>query len=84
MLGAIEGVLDEYKDMMLPKMPNRLPPRREEDHKIKLGLRAKPLVMRLYRIESLELEELRKQWKELLDVGFIQPFEAPYRASVLL
>ncbi|RVX00820.1 Retrovirus-related Pol polyprotein from transposon 412 [Vitis vinifera] len=43
----IEGVLDEFKDVMPPEMA---PP---------------------------ELEELRRQLKELLDVGFIQPSKAP-------
>lgn len=31
----------------------------------------------------LELEELRKQLKELLDEGYIQPSKAPYGAPVL-
>ena len=30
----IEGVLNEFKDVMSPGLPKRLPPRREEDHKI--------------------------------------------------
>ncbi|RVX00151.1 hypothetical protein CK203_026595 [Vitis vinifera] len=33
----IKGVLDEFKDVMPPELPKRLPPRREEDHKIELG-----------------------------------------------
>ena len=36
-----------------------------------------------YRMAPPELEELRRQLKELLDVGFIQPSKAPYGASVL-
>ena len=32
----IEGVLDEFKDVMPPELPKRLPPRKEEDHKIEL------------------------------------------------
>ena len=39
--------------------------------------------MGLYRMASLELEELRRQLKELLDVGFIQPSKDPYGALVL-
>lgn len=33
---AIERVFDEFKDVMLPKLPKRLPLRRDEDHKIDL------------------------------------------------
>ncbi|RVW63236.1 Retrovirus-related Pol polyprotein from transposon 297 [Vitis vinifera] len=34
----IEGVLDEFKDMMPPELLKRFPPRMEEDHKIELEL----------------------------------------------
>ena len=36
-----------------------------------------------YRMAPPELEELRRQLKELLDVGFIHPSKAPYGALVL-
>ena len=39
----IEEVLDEFKDVMPPKLPKRLSPRREKDHKIELEPGAKPL-----------------------------------------
>ncbi|RVW47393.1 Retrovirus-related Pol polyprotein from transposon 297 [Vitis vinifera] len=79
----IKGVLDEFKDVMPPKLPKRLPPRREEDHKIELEPGAKPPAMGPYRMAPPELEELRRQLKELLDAGFIQPSKAPYGAPVL-
>ncbi|KAL6328324.1 hypothetical protein AAG906_034467 [Vitis piasezkii] len=63
----IKGVLDEFKDMMPPELPKRLFPRREKDYKIELELGAKPLTMGPYKMALLELEELRKQLKELLD-----------------
>ncbi|RVW20397.1 RNA-directed DNA polymerase-like [Vitis vinifera] len=65
----IEGVLDEFKDVMSPKLPKRLPPRRKEDHKIELEPGAKPSAMGPYRMASQDLEELRRQLKELLDTG---------------
>ncbi|RVW62422.1 hypothetical protein CK203_064181 [Vitis vinifera] len=65
----IEGVLDEFKDVMSPELPKRLPPRREEDHKIELEPGAKPPIMGPYRMAPPELEELRRQLKELLDRG---------------
>nr|CAN64786.1 hypothetical protein VITISV_014071 [Vitis vinifera] len=79
----IEGVLDEFKDVMPPELPKRLPPKREEDHKIELEPGAKPPAMGPYRMAPPELEELRRQLKELLDAGFIQPSKAPYGAPVL-
>lgn len=80
---AIEGVFDEFKDVILLKLPKRLPPRRKEDHKIKLKLRSKPLAMGQCRMAPLELKELKRWPKELLDVVFIQPSKASYDMSML-
>ena len=41
----IEGVLDEFKDVMPLELPKRLPPRKEEDHRIELEPGAKPPTM---------------------------------------
>ncbi|KAL4020675.1 hypothetical protein IC575_019456 [Cucumis melo] len=79
----IQKVLDEYKDIMPSELPKKLPPRREVDHEIELEPGAKPPAMAPYRMAPLELEELRRQLKELLDVGYIQPSKAPYGAPVL-
>ena len=83
MPAEIKKALDEFNDVMPPVLPKKLPHRREEDHKIELESGEKPPTMGLYRIAPLELEELRRQLKELLDAGFIQPSKAPYGASVL-
>ena len=79
----IEGVLDEFKDVMPPELPKRLPPRKDEDHKIELEPGAKPHVMGPYRMAPPKLEKLRRQLTELLDMVFIQPSKNPYDASVL-
>ena len=79
----IKGVLDEFKDVMPPELLKSLPLRRKEDHKIELELGAKPLTMGPYRMAPPELEELRRQLKELLDTGFIQPSKTPYGALIL-
>lgn len=60
MAKAIEGVFDEFKDVILLNLPKRLPPRRKEDYKIKLKLRSKPLAMGLCRMAPPELKELRR------------------------
>ncbi|CAL5335336.1 unnamed protein product [Camellia sinensis] len=76
-------VLVEYKDIMPPELPKRLPPWREADHKIELEPGAKPPTMAPYQMSPPELEELRRQLKDLLDASFIQPSKAPYGALVL-
>ena len=83
MPAEVKMTLDEFKDVMPPELPKKLPPRREEDHKIELESGAKPPAMGPYRMAPPELEELRSQLKELLEAGFIQPSKAPYGAPVL-
>lgn len=56
----IRGVLEEYKDVMPPQLPKKLPPRREVDHN-ELVPGAKPPAKAPYRMSPPELEELRKQ-----------------------
>ena len=56
----IEEVLDEFKDVMSPNLPKRLPPRGDEDHKIELEPGARPPAMEPYRMAPPELEELRR------------------------
>jgi hypothetical protein len=65
---------------MPAELPKRLPPRREVDHKIELEPGARPPAMAPYRMAPPEFEELRKQLKELLDAGYIQPSKALYGA----
>lgn len=75
----VKKALKEFKDVMSPELPKRLAPGREEDHKIKLESREKTP----YKMAPPELEELRKQLRELLEVGFIQLSKAPYGVPVL-
>lgn len=79
----IREVLEKNKDVMPAELPNKLPPRREVDHKIELEPGAKPPAMAPYRMAPPELEELRRQLKDLLDTGKIRPSKAPYSAPVL-
>jgi len=82
-LKEIRGVLEEYQDIMSAKLPIKLPPRREVDHKIELKSGTRPPTMGPYRMAPPELEELWKQLKELLDAEYIHPSKAPYGAPVL-
>nr|GFB08920.1 hypothetical protein CTI12_AA187700 [Tanacetum cinerariifolium] len=80
---VIERVLDEFKDVMPKEFPKKLPPRREMYHTIELESGSKPPAKAPYRMPPPELEELRKQLKELMDAGYIRPSKAPYGAPVL-
>lgn len=79
----IVSILDEFTDVMPPELPKKLPPRRGVDHAIELEPGAKPPAMVPYRMAPPELDELKKQLKELLDAGYIRPSKAPYGAPVL-
>lgn len=79
----IQRVLNEFKDVMPPELPNKLIPRCEVDHEIELEQGPKPLALAPYRMASLELEELQRQLKDLLDAGYIHPSNAPFNALVL-
>ncbi|XP_070021701.1 uncharacterized protein [Nicotiana sylvestris] len=80
---CIEKLLKENKDVMPEELPKHFPPRREVDHKIELEPGAKPPAFAPYRMAPPEIEELRKQLKELLDACHICPSKAPFGAPVL-
>uniref|UniRef100_A0A1U7VVG0 Uncharacterized protein LOC104217768 n=1 Tax=Nicotiana sylvestris TaxID=4096 RepID=A0A1U7VVG0_NICSY len=79
---CVQQVLDENKDVMPEELPKCLPLRREVDHQIELIPGAKPPAMGPYRMAPPELEELRKQLKELLEAGHVRPSKAPFGAPV--
>lgn len=68
---------------MPDKLPSKLPPKREVDHKIELMPGVQPPAMGPYRMAPPELEELRKQLKDLLTASYIRPSKALYGAPVL-
>ncbi|XP_068658021.1 uncharacterized protein [Aristolochia californica] len=76
MFPEVEKVLSEFKDVMPPELPKRLPPRREVNHQIELEPGSRPPALAPYRMSPPELEELRRQLRELMDAGFIRPSKA--------
>ena len=80
---SVAGILKEFRDIMPSDLPKELPPQRPINHKIELLPEAKPPAQVPYRMAPAELLELRKQLKELLDSGMIQPSRAPFGAPVL-
>ncbi len=79
----VEKLLKEYKDVFPPDIPDVLPPEREVDHKIELEPDSKPVFQGVYKMSFLELDELKKQLKYLLDKGLIRPSKSPYGSPVL-
>ena len=79
---AISKLLVEYKDVFTDKLPPGLPPDRGIEHVIETG-DAEPVCKHPFKMSPLELDELQRQLKDLLDKGFIQPSSSPWGAPVL-
>ena len=79
----ISDVLTKYADLMPDELPKKLPPRRAVDHSIELEPGNQPPAKAPYHLSGPELEELKRQLKELTDAGFIRPSRSPYGAPVL-
>ena len=80
---SIKKVLKEFKDVMPKELPKRLLPRRNIDHEIELLPGGKPPARAPYRMAIPELQELWKQFSELIESSFIRPSRAPYGVLVL-
>ena len=77
----VKALLGRYADVFA--VPQGLPPSRGVEHRIELEEGATPPSRPTYRMSPTELDELRKQLKELTESGFIQPSKSPYGAPVL-
>ena len=62
---VVIGLLEEFVDVMPPKLPKTLPPKHAIDHKIELVLGSKPHSKAPYRMSPMELAEMRKKLIEL-------------------
>ena len=80
---AMSAVLSEFAPVFAP-LPKGLPPAREGiDHTIELEPHSKPPYRPTYRMSPAELQEVRTQLQELLDMGFIRPSASPFGAPIL-
>ena len=77
------ALLAEFRDVFPDEPPNRLPPRRDVDHRIELTQTTPPTPRPVYRMSPAELDELKKQMDELVASGFIRPSKSPFGAPVL-
>ncbi|RVX13375.1 Transposon Ty3-I Gag-Pol polyprotein [Vitis vinifera] len=80
---SVVKILKEFKNVMPAELPKELPPRGPIDHKIELLPGTKAPTQAPYQMPPIELLELRKQLKKLLDAGLVQPSRVAYGAQVL-
>ena len=76
------NVINEFLDVFLDDLPG-MPPDHDIEFIIELLPRTAPIAKRPYRMGVNELEELKKQLKELQDKGFIRPSSSPWGALVI-
>ena len=69
-------IVNEYPDVFPEELPG-MPPERDIEFIIKLLPRTAPIAKRPYRMGVNELAELKKQIRELLDKGYVQPSSSP-------
>ncbi|XP_057790849.1 uncharacterized protein LOC131007954 [Salvia miltiorrhiza] len=76
-------VVRDFKYVFPEELPG-MPPNRQLEFTIDLEPGAAPVSKAPYRMAPPELQELKVQLQELLDLGFIQPSVSPWGAPVLL
>jgi hypothetical protein len=72
-----DQVVEEFSDVF-PEELSGMPPDRDIEFIIELLPRTTPIAKRPYRMGVDELEEFKKQIKELQDKGFIRPSSSPW------
>ncbi|KAG1468527.1 hypothetical protein G6F56_003781 [Rhizopus delemar] len=81
-VSTLTELLREFNDVFRDHLPPGLPPARYVEHVIDTG-NAKPKSRPPFKMSPRELDELRKQLKELLDLGLIRPSSSSWGAPVL-
>jgi hypothetical protein len=76
------SVVREFADVFPEELPRMLP-ERELEFSIDLKLGTEPIARMPYRMSTPELQELKMQLKELLDLGLIRPSVSPCGAPVI-
>jgi len=77
-----DRVVNEFLDVFLDELLG-MPPDQDIEFIIELLTGTAPIAKRPYRMGVNELEELKKQIKELQDKGFICPSSSPWGAPVI-
>ena len=76
-------VVKDYPDVFPKELPG-MPLDRDIEFLIELLLGTGPISKRPYRMPANDLEEIKKQIKELLEKGYIRQSSSPWGARVLL
>ena len=76
-------VVKDYTDVFPEELPG-MPPDRDIEFLIELLPGTGPISKRPYRMLANDLEEIKKQIKELLDKGYIRPSSSPWGSLVFL
>jgi hypothetical protein len=85
--GVVEGLehlpaVKEFADVFPEEFPG-MPLERELEFTIDLKPGTEPIARTPYRMSTLELQELKMQLKELLDLGLIRPSVSPWCAPIV-
>ena len=75
-------VVREFANVFLEELP-RMPLERELEFTIELKPGTEPIARTPYRMSTPELQELKMQLKELLDLGLIRPSVSPWGAPII-
>jgi hypothetical protein len=75
-------VMREFVDVFSEELPG-MSPKRELEFTIDLKLGTEPIDKTPYRMSTPELQELKMQLKELLDLGLIRPSVSPWAAPAI-
>ena len=75
-------IVKDYPDVFPEDLPG-LPLEKEVKFTIDLAPKTAPISKAPYRMTPMELKELKIQFQELLDKGFIRPSVSPWGAPVL-
>ena len=75
-------VVCKNPDVFLEDLPG-MPPDRDLEFIIDLLPRTAPIAKRPYRMAANELEELKKQLRQLQEKGYIRPSSSPWGSPVL-
>ena len=75
-------IVNEYPDVFPDELPG-MPPEQDIEFIIKIFPGTAPIAKRPYRMGVNELAELKKQIREMLDKGYVQPSSSPWGAPVL-
>lgn len=80
----IQELLEEFKDIVVDNLPDKLPPKQSISHHIDFIPGASLPNKAAYRMSPKDNEEIRKQVQELLDKGLVKESLSPFAVPTVL